>query len=375
MPLTHAELEPLLRLSLVPGVGPRRLTLLVERYGGAERVLTAAQGELAMLPGLGPAVAAEIARAGRGSGSPDLRRSMAAVGRAGAVGLTPDDPLYPDAFRTVHEPPFLLFAAGDLAALRHPAVAVVGTRTPTPYGRDAAEILAGGLAARGYAVVSGMARGVDSAAHAAALAAGGVTIGVLGHGIDVVYPPESRRLFDSVRQRGLLLSEFAPRESPRAGNFPRRNRLIAAIAQGVVVVEMALRSGAQHTVNFALDQGREVMAVPGPIGSQQSEGTNRLIRDGARAVTSVADVVEELEGVGHEAPAPLLLPAEEDSPRLPLLDGGQQAVLAALGSDPRHVDIIARETGMGSGSLLPALLDLELLGVAESLPGMRFRRR
>lgn len=374
MPLSEAELEPLLRLSLVPGVGPRRLKLLVEHYGGAEGALAAPPREVGMLPGLGPSVAEAIGRAARAVGSAGTRRALAGLRRVGAVGLTPDDPLYPDAFRTVHEPPFLLFAAGSLEHLARPSVAMVGTRTPTPYGRDTTEELAGGLAARGYAVVSGMARGIDSGAHAAALATGGTTIGVLGHGIDVVYPPESRRLFQRVRERGLLLSEFSPGESPRAGNFPRRNRLIAALARGVVVVEMSLRSGAQHTVNFALDQGREVMAVPGPIDSPQSEGTNRLIRDGARPVTSVAEVIEELEGVGHAASA-RPLQAQAAAPPLPLLDAGQEAVLAALGRDPRHVDAIARETGTPAGSLLASLLDLELLGVAEALPGMHFRRR
>lgn len=374
MPLAEADLEPLLRLSLVQGVGPRRMRLLVEHYGTAERALSAAPRELAMLPGLGPAVAEAIARASRSSAAAATRRAMAGVRRARAVGLTPDDPLYPDAFRTVHEPPFLLFAAGSLELLRRSSVAMVGTRSPTPYGRATTEELASGLAARGYAVVSGMARGIDSVAHTAALDRGGMTIGVLGHGIDVVYPPESRRLFDRVRERGLLLSEFSPGESPRAGNFPRRNRLIAALSAGVVVVEMSLRSGAQHTVNFALDLGREVMAVPGPVGSPQSEGTNRLIREGARPVTNVEEVVEELEGVG-QAVSPSPLAAAREAPPLPLLDPRQAAVLAALGREPRHVDTIARETGSATGALLSALLDLELLGMAEALPGMHFRRR
>jgi DNA processing protein len=372
VPLSEAALEPLLRLALVTGIGPQRLAFLIGHYGAAERVLQAPARELAMLPGMNAAVAGAVREQAGASGAAAARRALQAIRRAGAVALTLDDPRYPEAFRVVSEPPYLLFAAGRLEHLDTPAVAVVGTRSPSRYGREAAARFGAGLARAGYAVVSGMARGVDSAAHLAALDAGGTTIGILGHGIDVVYPPESRALFARVRERGLLISEFAPSEKPRAGNFPRRNRLISALCQGVVVVEMGLKSGAQHTVNFALEQGKEVMAVPGAIDSPQSEGTNQLIREGARAVTSAEDVIEELEGVSA-APRPRLARAP-DPPELPLFDPAQSAVFQALRPDAQHVDRLLEATGLVSGVLLATLLDLELQGVAEALPGKRYRR-
>lgn len=372
MPLAIDALEPILRLALVPGVGPQRLAFLIRHFGSADRVLTASMRGLAELPRMNSTVAAAVRTHAGPTGAQAAREALAAIQRARAVALTPDDPLYPDAFRVLNEPPYLLFVAGVLEYLDTPGVAVVGTRSPSLYGRTVAASFAAGLAARGYAVVSGMARGIDSAAHDAALDAGGRTVGILGHGIDVVYPPESRGLFARIREHGLLVSEFAPAEKPRAGNFPRRNRLISALSQGVVVVEMALKSGAQHTVNFGLEQGKEVMAVPGAIDSPQSAGTNALIREGAVAVTSVDDIVEELEGVASNRRPLSRTPAEPLT--LPLFDPGQEAVFHALRPDPKHVDLLGEETGMATGTLLATLLDLELRGLVQALPGKRFRR-
>lgn len=377
MPLAPSALEPLLRLALVPGIGPQRLALLIGRFGSAERALAASARELEILPTMSVELARRVREFGGPAGREPLRRALAAVQRSGAVAITPDDSAYPDAFRPLSEPPFLLFATGDLALLESGAVAMVGTRHPTQHGIAAAATLAAGVAAAGYAVVSGMARGIDSIAHASALDAGGTTIGVLGHGIDQVYPPENRTLFSRVRDGGLLISEFAPGERPKAGNFPRRNRLITALSRIVVVVEMGLKSGAQHSVTFALEQGRDVMTVPGPFGSAASMGSNQLLRDGARAVTCVDDVLEELEGVGARRagltppqPAPRVV-----APELPLLSPPEDRALRALSPQPRHVDEVGRESGLEPAALLPVLLELELRGMAESLPGMRFRRK
>ncbi|HEU0052193.1 MAG TPA: DNA-processing protein DprA, partial [Longimicrobium sp.] len=309
MPLANAALETLLRIAVVEGIGPARLSVLLRRFGSAERILGAASADVAALPGFGPELARRVMTASTPEGAARARAALDALRRAGAVALTPDDAAYPDAFRPLPDPPYLLFASGDLALLTAPGVAVVGTRAPTEYGRKTATSLSGDLARAGFTVVSGMARGIDTAAHAAALAAGGTTVGVLGHGIDRVYPPENRTLFAKVRERGLLISEMAPGEDPAAGNFPRRNRLIAALSLGVLVVEMGEKSGAQHTVGYALEQGKEVFAVPGPIDSPASAGTNQLLKDGARLVTSARDIVEELRGVGAAEPSPAVAPA------------------------------------------------------------------
>jgi DNA processing protein len=341
-------------------------------------VLAAREDELGAVPGFGRELLKRLRAAATDDG---LRRARAAMERlrdVGAVAITPADAAYPDAFRTLPDPPYLLFAIGDLALLAAPGIGVVGTRSPTDYGRRAAIALSADLARSGLTIVSGMARGIDSAAHAAALDAGGTTIGVLGHGIDRVYPPENETLFGRVRERGLLITELAPGEEPNAGNFPRRNRLIAALSLGVLVVEMGSKSGAQHTVTYALEQGKDVFAVPGQIGSPQSEGTNQLLREGATLVTSAADILEELRGVGHAfdgAPGPAS-PTNPDVPPPPPADlaPDEAKVYAALTGDGRHVDDIAADAELAPSNVLAALLGLELRGAVESLPGKQFRR-
>lgn len=379
MPLTGDGLEPLLRLSLVQGVGPGRLTQLVRRFGSAEAALAASTAKLLEIPGIGPELAARIRSAGKPSARALARRALLRLEQLGAVAMTPDDPLYPAPFHTVEDPPFLLYAVGDMAMIGTPSVAVVGTRSPTTYGRESARTLSADLASAGFTIVSGMARGIDSLAHAGALSVGGRTIGVLGHGIEQVYPPENRRLFAAVRQHGLLLSEFAPGETPKPGNFPRRNRLITALSEAVVVVEAGHRSGAQHTVGFALAQGKEVLAVPGPIDSPASAGTNQLIREGARLVTCAADIIEELRGVGSAGNLSASLttrPAPSTSlPSLELFDDDEAAVLRLLGTTPAHVDELASGTDIPVSSLLTTLLNLEIRGVVTSYPGMRYARR
>lgn len=366
------HLRPLLRLSLVQGVGPERLESLIHRFGSAEGALAASTRELGQVPGIGPELARRVHEMAGPAGERRFERALGQLGRVGGVVVTREDACYPDAFGEVAEPPYLLFAAGDPSLLERRAVAIVGTRRPTDYGRAVARELGRELARRGYVIVSGMARGIDSVAHDAALAAGGGTIGILGHGIEGVYPRENRPLFGAVRERGLLITEFAPGERPKMGNFPRRNRLIAALAAGIVVVEMGLKSGAQHTVTYALDQGRDVMAVPGPIHAPASAGTNQLIRQGARLVTSAEDVLEEIEGVGRGASIAESRPMPE--PVLPLLSPAETRVYETLALEPVTADDLTARAALDPGPLLGALLELELKGLAESLPGNRFRR-
>jgi DNA processing protein len=385
MPLSPAALRPLLRLALVPGIGPGRIAALLARFGSAERVLGAGAAEIATLPGFGRELAGRVAGASGPEGEERARVALEALQRADAVAVTPDDLAYPDAFRALPDAPFLLFAAGRLDLLARPGIGVVGTRSPSDYGIRATRSLVADLARAGYLAVSGMAKGIDAAAHAASLDGGAGTVGVLGNGIDVVYPPENRRLYARVREEGLLLTEMPPGAEPAAGNFPRRNRLIAALSEGVLVVEMGEKSGAMHTVAYALEQGKEVFAVPGPIGSPTSAGTNQLLKEGARLVTSAADVLEELRGVGAAVPtggaastassakpgdelvaAPKPIPAD--------LAPEEARVVAALSNEPRHVDDLAVETELAPSNVLAALLGLELKGLVESLPGKHFRR-
>jgi DNA processing protein len=387
MPLSTSALEPLLRLYMVPGVGPLRVAQLLRHFGSAERVLGATAAEVAALPRFGGELAGRVAGAAGAEARERTAKAMERLAKLGAVAVTPDDLAFPDAFRVLADAPFLLFATGRLELLGSPAVGIVGTREPTDYGRQTAMRLAGDLARAGYAVVSGMAKGIDAAAHAGALGAGGETVGVLGHGIDLTYPRDNARLFAAMRERGLLVTELPPGAEPLAGNFPRRNRLISALSEGVLVVEMAAKSGAQHTVGYALEQGKEVFAVPGPIGSPMSAGTNQLLKEGARVVTSAEDILEELRGVGRSASGRVaraaasrqpLDPGFHTSPPEPVQPEGLSAdeaqVWAALGAEPLHVDQVAAAAGLAPGGVLAALLGLELRGAAEQLPGKRYRR-
>lgn len=375
MPVAPFALEPLLRLAFVAGIGPGRLATLVNHFGTPDRVLAASARELARVPRVGPEIIRRLQAAAGPAVGERARSAARMMERTGAVAITLDDPAYPAGFRILADPPFLIFVAGRLELLQQPGIGVVGTREPTAYGRSAAAALSGELARAGYVVVSGMAKGIDSAAHAAALDAGGATLGVLGHGIDQLYPAENRALFERLRTHGALVTEFPPGERPRPGNFPRRNRLIAALSVGVLVVEMGERSGAQHTVTYALEQGKEVFAVPGPIGAPTSAGTNQLLKDGARMVTSVSDVLEELGGVTRSEPVPPVLVASPPVASAPAeMSPAETAIFDALGTEARHVDDLATATGMSTGAVLTALLGLELCGAAASLPGKRFRR-
>jgi DNA processing protein len=380
MPRDPRQLETLLRLAIVPGVGPARLSALLAHFGTVERVLAASAREVAELPGFGPEFARRVASAGTAEGRERACAAMEALRHVGAVVVTADDDVYPPAFRTLPDPPVVLYAMGDVHLLNDAGMGIVGTRAPTDYGRRAAAGLSRELSRAGYTIVSGMAKGIDAVAQAAALDAGGATVGVLGHGIDRIYPSENRGLFLRVRERGLLISELPPGEEPMAGNFPRRNRLIAALSAGVLVVEMGEKSGAKHTVDYALELGKEVFAVPGPIGAPESAGTNQLLKDGARLVTSARDVLEELQGVGlpprpvagppsvaDASPPPRAAPAD--------LAPDEARVFAQLADDPRHVDDLAAAAALPTGAALMALLGLELRELAEALPGKQFRLR
>ena len=351
-----------LTLAQISGVGPARLRALHDRFGSWCVALAAPAEQLGSIPGISPAAAAAIAGADRELGA----RAAAQASELGAVTLVPDDEDYPALLRHIAHPPPLLFGAGDLALLARPAVAIVGSRDPTAYGQRVCAELAGGLAACGVVVVSGMARGLDAVAHQAALDAGGGTIGVLGNGLGVIYPAANRRLYERVRDACLLLTEFPPGERPNAGSFPRRNRLISGLARATVVVEASITSGALITARFALDQGREVLAVPGPITAKTSGGANRLIRDGAAPVLELEDLLHHFPEADRSK---VWLPAGEASPA-----GPSGRVYDALADDPQPADRLAELTLVPPGELAALLCELELGGWVEQIPGRGFRR-
>jgi DNA processing protein len=355
------EVAAYLALARVPGIGIRRLGTLLHAFQSARGVMQAPGGALAALPGVGPAGTAAIRAARPAQGETILRE----LDRLGATVLLPADPRFPPLLREIAEPPMALFAWGRLELLDRPAAAMVGSRDHSSYGAAAARLLASGIAGH-VVVVSGMARGLDAVAHVAALDAGGGSVGVLGNGFGVVYPAANRALYDRMIKEGCLVTELPPGERPNAGTFPRRNRLIAGLARVTVIVEAAPQSGAIITADSALEQGRTVLAVPGPITSRTSEGCNRLIQQGAKPALCVADVLEEFGLV----PAPQTAvkpPAVED------LTPVQRTLWDAL-AERRHVDVLVRTLGADPSTVLTALTEMEMRGLVRQEPGMLFTR-
>jgi DNA processing protein len=344
-------------LALTPGIGAARMTALLAHCQTATGALAAPFAFLCTVPGISPAAATAIKETAPAFGAAAI---VTAEGLGGQC-LLPDDPAWPEALREIPDPPTLLFAAGDLALLQRPGVAIVGSRDHSSYGAEACRAVASAAAGAGIAVVSGMARGLDAVAHTAALDADGPTIGILGNGLGVIYPAANRLLYQRMMERGLLLTEFSPGERPGVGAFPRRNRLISALGRVTVVIEAAEGSGTLITVGTALAQGRDVMAVPGNITSPTSIGTNRLIRDGAEPLLEIADLLAHYP---ESQAAFLPISPREEPPPLPAdLLPLEQRVYEALRSQSVPVDDLIARFGSPASEILVTLSALELRGL------------
>lgn len=347
-------------LALVPGIGRARLDALLRAFRTADAVLGAGFDRLRAVPGMNRAAATAVSEATSAAGE----RVMTLLDELGGDVLTPADPRFPNALRHIPDAPTMLFAKGRLDLVSQPAVAIVGSRTHTRYGAEVCRHMAGGLARAGLVVVSGMARGLDAIAHGAALDVDGGTVGVLGNGLGVVYPAANRALYDRVGERGCLLTEFPPGDRPHAGSFPRRNRLISGLARCTVVIEARARSGALITVDCALSQAREVLAVPGPITSPTSMGCNRLIQQGAKPALGLQDVLEEYGLSEASAASPV------DRARLP---AAEQRVIAAIEAGIGQVDDLAAHLECPVEEALSLLTSLELKGAVSQDSGKIFR--
>ena len=350
-------------LSLAPGVGSVLFKRLTQTFGSPERVFKTPPTKLARVDGIGPKVVESLRKFDWKS---RVEKELRSAEKIGARIVTWEDEEYPTNLKNIYDPPPLLYILGALLPQDQLAVAVVGSRYPTTYGRAAAERISMGLSRRGITVVSGLARGVDSCAHRGALSAGGRTIGVLGCGIDITYPPESRELFDGVAAQGAILSEFPLGTPPDSDHFPIRNRIISGLSLGVAVVEATLRSGSLITARFALDQNRDVYAVPGNVDSARSEGTNRLIKEGAKLVTRAEDILEEILPQQEAAP--------QEAPRQPQLSEEETRVFLVLSRDPIHIDEVIAKSTLTSARVSAILLSLELAGHIQQCPGMRFAK-
>ncbi len=361
-----------LALALTPGLGARMAGKLLRALGSPEAIFNASLTELEShrLPA---AVAQAIhTRQPMSAAAKELAQAQA----AGIRLLTWDEPEYPQRLREIYDPPPLLYVRGNIELLNRHLISIVGSRRPTPYGNQMAEKLARDLADRGLVIVSGLARGIDSCAHKGALSSPtGATIGVLGCGIDVIYPKENKKIFAEMEKRGAIISEFAMGTFPGPQNFPIRNRVISGMAVGVVVVEGAQYSGSLITARLAMEFGREVYGVPGNATQPTSFGPNQLIKQGAKLVTGWEDVIEELPTPIRAELLPVETASSEERARLVEKDlaPAEGTLYHLLGVDEsRHVDDLVELSGLTSSEVLAALFDLELKGVVRQLPGKQF---
>ena len=367
-PRTLDEKAAYIALNLMEGVGPVTVNALVKALGSARAIFECAPETLTGTDGVNRLAAGRIAeQRGKADARPEMERAF----EAGIGILTPADPEYPRQLARIYDPPLALYVRGSMAPGDDRAMGVVGTRHASMYGRAAAERLSMGLAQAGFTVVSGLARGIDTAAHRGALKAGGRTLAVIGSGLDHLYPPENRALAEEIAAgHGAVLSEFPLARMPDKTTFPMRNRVISGLAMGVVVVEANLTSGAFHTVNQALDQGRSVFAVPGRIDSPGARGPHQLIKSGARLVEDVDDILQEFEFLIPPGPANRKR-ADEAPPRPPLLP--DEARIADVLEEEGEMDLdqLCRSTGLGAARVGALLMVLEMKRVARLLPGRR----
>jgi DNA processing protein len=349
-------------LTRVVGIGPRRFDGLIASFGSARRAWEADRSELVQA-GLDRRSTDALLAARR---RVEPQREVENLERAGCEAITRHDSRYPSQLAEIYDPPPVLYVRGQLDEPGAPAVAIVGTRGASSYGKMAAERLATDLAVAGVTIVSGLALGVDTAAHRAALDAGGRTIAVLASGLDRIYPSQNLQLAGQVAEQGALVTEFPLGIKPDAMNFPRRNRIISGLTWGTLVVEAGERSGALITAAFASEQGREVLAVPGSIFSPKSKGTNALIRDGATPVASAEDVLNELQ----PGRAVRQLTVADIVP----LDDIEQGLVDTLGTEPLHIDEIVRQVSLPISLVSSALAMLELKGAIRQVGGMQYVR-
>jgi DNA processing protein len=374
--IAEDPLKGWIALSLVTGVGSRTAAALLDRFGSPAACFNASTTELESV-----GLKRESINAIKSSEPMErAEREMLSLADHGARAITFADAEYPSLLRETYDPPIVLYVKGDIArALSRPAVAVVGSRRCSTYGKNVAEMLARDLASRGVTIVSGLARGIDTAAHLGAIAGKGLTLAVMGTGFDEIYPKENKKLADRIASNGALVTEFPTSTPPVSQNFPFRNRVISGLSLGVLVVEGAERSGSLITARMAYEQGRDVYAVPGNITSSKSFGPNYLIKDGAKLVQSWRDVVEEFPA---EVKAEILACEQGEAKREQMsfdevgLSDSERRLLRVIKHDEAiHIDQLIKTSGLEAGELMSALLRLEMSDRIRQLPGKQFVRR
>ncbi len=357
-----SDLKYWIALTMLPDVGPVSAKKLLAAFGTPERIFGARIDELTGVESIGINKAKSI---GTFSSWKDAENHAKLIQEKGIAAVNFESPSYPEMLRVIDHAPLLLYMNGAVVPQDRFAISVVGSRKLSPYGASVAETIAADLASFGFTVVSGLARGIDSLAHKAALRAGGRTIAVLGSGVDVPYPPENKTLMEKIAASGSVVSEFPPGSPPDKDNFPRRNRIISGLSLGVVIVEATSDSGALITARYAMDQGREVFAIPGNITSAHSAGPNELIRKGATLIRHANDIVEEL--------APVLKGFIRSVEKVTIdITDEERGLCSYLSGEPKQVDDISRESGLPASKVLGVLLGLEMKGAVKQITGKRF---
>jgi len=358
--------EACIALNMLPTVGPVRLRKLLEVFHEPQQVLAAKRDQLRKVEGIGYDVADQISS---WESIVDLAAELKRIREFGAAVITQESPSYPKPLREIHAPPIVLYVWGEVQDRDHHAIGIIGARRTTHYGMESAKKLAYQIAYAGLTIISGLARGIDTAAHQGALAAKGRTIAVIGSGLSKLYPPENQALADKIRNgNGAIVSEFSMEIEPDRQTFPMRNRIISGWSHGVLVVEAGLNSGALITASQALEQGRSVYAVPGHINAPSAMGSNRLIQQGAKLVMSASDILDDLQ---------ILLPETKPSPEaaarpLPPLSDDERRVFDAIDSSETPIDRIAAKSDLPSATVSSTLLRLELKRLVKQLPGKYF---
>lgn len=353
-------------LSMVEGLGPKWLATLTKAFGTPQEVWHAPEAEIKAIPRIPRKVVADLIHK-RDTLVPE--QVLAKLQQAGIEFIFGDEQVYPPLLKEIFDPPKVLYIKGNPALLQLPMVAIVGARKASPYGLTVAEKLGRELAEAGICVVSGMARGIDTAAHKGALSVNGPTMAVLGCGVDVVYPAENRRLMLEIAKRGLVISEFPPGTGPAAGNFPVRNRIISGLSKGVVIIEAAEKSGSLITADCALEQGRDVFAVPGQISNPLNKGAHKLIKQGAKLVEDVSDILDELGTYSNSFDYSL-------SRKLSKIDltVEEKTLYNVISDEPVCSETLIEQTGLEPALVISMLLVMELKGLIRQMPGERYIR-
>ncbi len=364
------KLDALLILNAIPGLGPSRIRQLIEHLGSPEAVVAAGREGLLGIPNVGEHTLQNILHFSKDK---FLLHEHNLLREQDVCVVTMDDERYPEVLREIPDAPTVLYVKGNWSVLKDPSVAIVGSRHASLYGLGIARKFAMELAQSGLTIVSGLARGIDTAAHEGALKANGVTVAVLGCGLSHVYPLENKKLSQAIAEGGAVISEFPMETPPASFNFPRRNRIISGLSKGVVVVEAALKSGALITSDFALEQGRDVFAVPGRVGELGSEGANRLIKQGAKLTTSVEDILEEL-ALELQEYRQVPSASKNDGASNVDLTSEERVVCASVDDEPIHLDELVEKTGLTVTQAALALFQLELKKLVRQLPGQKYHR-